>query len=245
MFLYIGHRGTRIDYDENTIPAFEAAIVAGVDFIELDVQKTRDEKLIVFHDNTLKRITNHTGTVNELNYMEIKSVKTKLTNEKIPLLSEVLNHFKNKTNFMIDLKDVGIRRDLIHLITGMKIVDQCVISGRDYNALSEIKDDFFKISVCYNITKGNFPLKAFMKQGKKENLSFNPDMISLRSMLVKKEFIEICVKNEIIPLAWDFLSYSNPIDKITALINNGIKGILFDNYKHISIIKKRRALKAG
>ena len=47
--LFIGHRGTLVDYDENTLEAFDIAIKSGANCIELDVRRTKDRKLIVFH----------------------------------------------------------------------------------------------------------------------------------------------------------------------------------------------------
>jgi len=239
--IYIGHRGTRRFFDENTIPAFKAAQKVGADIIELDVRKTKDNKLIVFHDKTIDRITNHSGTINGITYKELKKIKTKHTNEKIPLLSKVLKEFKNKIDFMIELKGKDVRNEIIDLITKIKLIDRCVISGREFNVLSDIKNNFPQINVCYNITKGDFTLQNFLEQAKSGNLPFNPDMISLRSKLVKKEFIRSCTNNNILPLAWDFIKYSNPLEKIKELIRLGIRGILFDDYKNIPIIKKWRA----
>jgi glycerophosphoryl diester phosphodiesterase len=242
--IYIGHRGTREYFDENTIPAFKAAKKAGADLIEIDVRKTKDNQLIIFHDKTLDRITNHSGMIKELTYKELKKIKTKNTNKKIPLLSNVLKKFKNKIDFMIELKGKGVKTEIIDLIIRMKLKDRCVISGREFNVLLDIKSNFPPISVCYNITKGDFTLQNFLEQGKNGNLTFNPDMISLRSNLVKKEFIDVCTSNNILPLAWDFMKYSDPLKKIKELITLGIKGILFDNYKNIPIIKKWREEKA-
>ena len=71
---------------------------------------------------------------------------------------------------------------------------------------------------------------------------FKIDIISLKSSLTSREFIETCHKNEIISLSWDFLSYKNPLDKIKSLITLGVNGILFDNYRNIREIKKWQSL---
>jgi glycerophosphoryl diester phosphodiesterase len=56
--LNIAHRGLAAYFPENTIPAFEAALYAGADFIELDVVYTKENRLLVMHDPFLHRITN-------------------------------------------------------------------------------------------------------------------------------------------------------------------------------------------
>ena len=53
--IYAGHRGTLVDYDENTLEAFEIALKSGANYIEFDVRKTNDNELIVFHDSSVDR----------------------------------------------------------------------------------------------------------------------------------------------------------------------------------------------
>jgi hypothetical protein len=77
-----------------------------------------------------------------------------------------------------------------------------------------------------------------MKLGMENKLSEKPDLISLKSNLITSQFIDICHNNNILTLSWDFLNYKNPLDKIKSLVNMGIDGILFDNYKNIPIIKR-------
>ena len=104
--------------------------------------------------------------------------------------------------------------------------------------LKEIKIKTSNAKVCYNITKGDFlNLNQFTQLGKQIKLSLEIDMISLRSSLITKEFIDICHFNNILALSWDFLEYKNPIDKIRSLIDDQIDGILFDNHENIPIIK--------
>src|ERR1700712_3688902 len=53
-----GHRGDRADAPENTVPAFRAALAAGLDFVETDVQLTSDGAAVIMHDETVDRTTN-------------------------------------------------------------------------------------------------------------------------------------------------------------------------------------------
>ena len=61
--LIIAHRGDVSAAPENTIPAFESALEAGADGIELDVRLTRDNRLVAIHDRTLDRTTSGRGMV--------------------------------------------------------------------------------------------------------------------------------------------------------------------------------------
>jgi glycerophosphoryl diester phosphodiesterase len=53
----IAHRGDPIAERENTLPAFEAAVLAGADMVELDLRRTADGEIVVLHDATLSRLT--------------------------------------------------------------------------------------------------------------------------------------------------------------------------------------------
>ncbi|MFX1308323.1 MAG: glycerophosphodiester phosphodiesterase [Promethearchaeota archaeon] len=238
-FLYIGHRGTRTDFDENTIKAFKKAIEFGSNCVEFDVRKTKDGKLIIMHDSTLDRTTTGSGELKNINYGNIAEFKTINHYEIIPLLSEVFDSLKSKTQFMIELKDNNIKDRVLEIVKNYNLLEHCIFSGRNLQELGQIKEVYPSSEICYNITKGlGFGIKEFLKFGKLKKLEIKPDLISLRSNYISREFIEICHKNSIKSLAWDFLSYTNPIFHIKSFINMGIDGILFDNHKNIAKIKR-------
>lgn len=66
------HRGYSGRYPENTMLAFKKAVEAGCDGIELDVQLTKDDVLVVIHDETIDRVTDGVGRVNAYTYEELK-----------------------------------------------------------------------------------------------------------------------------------------------------------------------------
>lgn len=67
----IAHRGYSSAYPENTRAAFVGALAAGVDYIETDVQMTKDGQAILFHDDTLERITGTEGKIGDYTYEEL------------------------------------------------------------------------------------------------------------------------------------------------------------------------------
>jgi len=238
-FYLIGHRGTRTDFDENSLIAFEKAVEVGANYIEFDVRKSKDGKIMILHDSTINRTTAGSGKLNNMMLSEIKSYKLKINEGQILLLSEILNAFKNKIKFMIDFKEENLASRVLELVKSRGLLKDCVFSGRNFNELLNIKTISPKSKICYNITKGKgLSLSKFMILGKKEELPFKIDLISLRSSMVTREFIRICLKNHIKALSWDFLGYENPLKEIKSLIRMGINGILFDDHKNIPIIKQ-------
>src|SRR5215213_3961363 len=71
--LVCGHRGDRVRTPEQTMPAFVEAVRAGADAIELDVQWTKDQRMVLMHDRTVDRTTWSTGTVTDMTYAEIRT----------------------------------------------------------------------------------------------------------------------------------------------------------------------------
>jgi glycerophosphoryl diester phosphodiesterase len=106
----IGHRGAAGYCPENTLSSFQKALEIGVDYLELDVQMTKDGELVVIHDSTVNRTTNGKGKVMEFTLREIQSLDAgswfdcKFTGEKIPSLTEVFDEFAGKVGFLLEIK---------------------------------------------------------------------------------------------------------------------------------------------
>lgn len=105
---YIAHRGYHSgrEIPENSIRSFENAIMEGF-AIELDLQISKDDKVVVFHDDHLKRMTNIDQYVVNCTYHELKQFHLYDTNETIPLFQEVLEIVNGKVLLMIELKNKG------------------------------------------------------------------------------------------------------------------------------------------
>ncbi len=101
----IAHRGLYTEnIPENSLGAFENAVKNNY-VIELDVQFTKDKEVVVFHDENLKRMTNDTRNIEDVNYDELKNLRLGKTNERIPTLEEVLELVDNKVAILIEIKD--------------------------------------------------------------------------------------------------------------------------------------------
>lgn len=88
---------------ENSMAAFRMAVKKGYG-IELDVHMTRDKKVVVFHDDTLKRVCGKKGTVEETDWEELKKCYLSKTSERIPLFSEVLAYVNGRVPLLIEIK---------------------------------------------------------------------------------------------------------------------------------------------
>ena len=111
----VGHRGARAYEPENTLQSFKRAIELGVDGVELDVRKTKDDVIVVIHDSDVKRTTNGSGQVCDLTLREIKSFSTD-KNDKIPTLEEALEFLDKKVKVFVELKETGLEEKTVSLI---------------------------------------------------------------------------------------------------------------------------------
>lgn len=105
----IAHRGffdNETEYPENSLPAFQRAVEAGYG-IELDVQLTTDEKLVVFHDASLKRMCGIDRKVTECSYAELQQYTLANSSQKIPLLDEVLSVIDGRAPLIVEVKPEG------------------------------------------------------------------------------------------------------------------------------------------
>jgi glycerophosphoryl diester phosphodiesterase len=105
---------------ENTLEAFEAAIALGVDMIELDVRRTRDGRLVVYHDARVKTVPTSS--------MRYEALKIKGTRSRPPLLDEVLALTKDRIALNLEVKEPGYVQDTIALLRRHDF-DRCVLTS--------------------------------------------------------------------------------------------------------------------
>src|SRR5437588_5998358 len=107
----VAHRGGSSLAPENTLVAFRNALNLPIDAIELDVQMSRDGHAIVFHDNTVERLTNGEGNILDLDFAYLRSLNAAAhfpggwpEPQQIPTLREVLELAKGRVRVYIEIK---------------------------------------------------------------------------------------------------------------------------------------------
>jgi glycerophosphoryl diester phosphodiesterase len=109
----IAHRGYSSRYPENTLSAIRAAVEAGADMVEIDVQLTKDNAIVVMHDQSVYRTTNGAGLVKDLTLEQIRSLDAgskfdpKFAGELVPTLEEALDAVHGQAMLNIEVKNVG------------------------------------------------------------------------------------------------------------------------------------------
>jgi glycerophosphoryl diester phosphodiesterase len=148
-FLKIAHRGYSSRYPENTLPAFEGAVAAGADMIELDVRLSRDGELVVIHDATIDRTSNGRGRMADLTLAELRrfsypNAMTAFGRVPIPTLAEVIDRVGAQVTLNVEIKgrrsgSAGMERLIAALLRRKGAVDRVIVSAFDRRALVEMK----------------------------------------------------------------------------------------------------------
>lgn len=148
--LLLGHRGVPQESPENTLSGFRRALEHGLDGVELDVQLCRTGELVVFHDETVNRLTNGSGRVSELSFDELRRLDAgirfgkEFEGEQIPSLEEVLELLGEKMLVNVELKthalhDDGLEARVAGLIQKMKLQSSVIFSSFNPCSLRRIQ----------------------------------------------------------------------------------------------------------
>jgi glycerophosphoryl diester phosphodiesterase len=180
----VGHKGAAGYAPENTLSSFRMAIAIGCDRAELDVRLTKDNQVVVFHDDEVSKLTNSVGFVNEMTLAELKELNC-AQGEKIPTLQEVIDVCKDNIDLQIELKADGTPKLVNAIILENDIQSQVVITSfRDY-LLEEIKKLNPNLKVGLLFWKDEVMLKIW------DLIDSVPlDFLAPSSALITKEFVD-------------------------------------------------------
>ncbi|MFS0674978.1 glycerophosphodiester phosphodiesterase [Ornithinibacillus sp. 179-J 7C1 HS] len=138
----IAHRGYPVNYPENTLSSFQAAIDLGFSHMELDVHMSKDGIPVVMHDHTIDRMTNGSGEIRKLTLEELKQF-TISPNETIPTLEEALQLAKDRIIVSIELKKPklyqGIEQKVYEIIKNLHMEDQVYIISFNHDCLFKLR----------------------------------------------------------------------------------------------------------
>ena len=146
------HRGYSAKYPENTLAAFQAAIDLQVDGIELDVHVSKDNQLVVIHDERVDRTTDGTGFVKDYTVEELKALDAGswfsplFAAQKIPTLAEVFELVKGTAIIVnVELKsDIFPYPTMVEQVNAFikyyELEKQVIISSFNHEALQQFKE---------------------------------------------------------------------------------------------------------
>ena len=131
--LLLGHRGLSSKHLENSMEAFRAALAAGMDGFELDVQPTRDGVCLVLHDESLVRTANGSGLLRQMKATELPPLKN---GEPMPRLADVLELPARLVN--VELKGEPGWQQALATVEAAEALDRVLFSSFEHSEVLQL-----------------------------------------------------------------------------------------------------------
>lgn len=158
MFVNYAHRGASEYRPENTLISFRHGLELGANGIELDLQVTKDGKIVIFHDGTIDNKSNGTGKIADYTYAELLKMDfggwkgAEFTGTPICLFEDFAKEFLGlDLTFAIELKAPNIEAQTLEIIEKYKKHDHIYISSFQYDILKNLRKIDKKIKVSWLI----------------------------------------------------------------------------------------------
>ena len=222
----MAHRGLSADAPENTLYAFSDAISVGADFIELDVQQTRDGVLVVMHDSNLKRTTGVNKDIWDVDYADIQDLDAgswfdpAYANARIPTLEETLQFVDKRAKLNIEIKPTKhgsdtLEQDVAELITRYQYTDACYVTSFSYGSLKKVKEANPEIRTGYlmSVAYGQFYSLKYA------------DAFSLNKVFVTSQVVNAAHQQGKQIFAWTV----NSMSEVRSLCNLHVDSIITDD----------------
>lgn len=222
----MAHRGLSADAPENTLYAFSDAISVGADFIELDVQQTRDGVLVVMHDSNLKRTTGVNKNIWDVDYADIQNLDAgswfdpAYANARIPTLEETLQFVDKRAKLNIEIKPTKhgsdtLEQDVAELITRYQYTDACYVTSFSYGSLKKVKEANPEIRTGYlmSVAYGQFYSLKYA------------DAFSLNKVFVTSQVVNAAHQQGKQIFAWTV----NSMSEVRSLCNLHVDSIITDD----------------
>ena len=223
--LIIGHRGG--EGVENSLGAIKNSIDKRIDYVEIDIQRTKDNYYIVNHDKTFKRVAGINKSASDMTLKEIKKISLR-GEEKIPEINEVLKLSKNKINLFIELKgktaDKKMVDDIVKLVKKEKMEKQVVFISMRYSVIDYLKTKYkdLKTGFIYFLFLGD------MSKIKADYMLFSEDFVT-------ENHIEQIHRHNKKAIVWTV----NSPDSMKKYLDSAVDGIITDRVNDILRLKEK------
>ncbi len=159
-----GGMGTKVHCPINTLKSVQTCIDAGAEGTEIDVQMTKDEMLVAFHDETLNLATKHDGQIAEKNWSEISGAKYNTAAAKrheLKSMEDLLNCLEFDDNFLFTL-DVKTTKDEISKDYANSYVQKISALIDKFNLSDQVLVEFNRVELAKAMRKLRPDIKVFI-----------------------------------------------------------------------------------
>ncbi len=136
--LIIAHRGANKIAPENTLKAFKKTIELEADFVEFDVQASKDGELVIMHDSNTFRTTGYKGSIEKMTLAELKQLDCG-EGEKIPTLKELIALAKNHIGLQLEIKAPGTAERIVAMLKDNGLIESTIVSSFNHEELLTVQ----------------------------------------------------------------------------------------------------------
>jgi glycerophosphoryl diester phosphodiesterase len=240
-FIKIAHRGSSGSYPENTRLAFEKAIEAGADMIEMDCRLSKDGHVVVIHDDRLDRTARAKGFVKGKTLRQLKKLdvgawlKKSFKGERIQTLEEILEIVSGKVEINLEIKSVlhgplGIELKVLFIVSHFDYLERTIFSSFDYQSLRRLRElaPDVRIGVLYGAGIKDNPFQAAREM--------NAYSLHIQREFATPHFLEEARELGLKSFVWTV----NEAKEMEKFLSLGVDGIISDFPEKFWKIKQRK-----
>jgi glycerophosphoryl diester phosphodiesterase len=232
----MAHRGASAAAPENTMAAVRQAIADGADWVEIDVQETRDGEVVVFHDSDFMKLAGNPlklwdATLLDLEAIDIGSwFDPKFGEERVPTLKAVLEECRGRIGVNIELKYYGhdqqLEQRVAEIVEACGMSDQIVIMSLKLPAVEKMKSlrPGWRVGLLMSVAAGDLK-------------KINADFLAVNASFVDRSFVRAvhAIKKQV--FVW---TVNDPVSMST-LIGQGVDCLITDEPALARIVLQQRA----
>lgn len=248
----IAHRGASADAPENTLPAIDLGAAVKADFVEVDVQMTRDEELVIVHDTTLRRTTDvqmrfpdrAPWNVRDFTLAEIRTLDagswydTRYASTKVPTLQDVLDTLRGRAGLLLEVKApelypgmaaaVVAKLDSAGWLRSAPAAPRLVVQSFDWTFMRTFHHLAPGVPVGL---LGGSPARSQLAQ-----LSTWADQLNVHHLRVSSRFVEQVHRHGM--TTWPY-TVNNP-KRMRTLLDLGVDGVITNHPDVVTDVERRR-----
>ena len=219
----IAHRGASMDAPENTLASLEEAILQGADWVEIDVQETREGNIVVIHDRDLMKVGGIPMNVRDAVFVRLRSVDIgswfdgRFSDERVATLAEALELCSGRVKVIVELKyyggEVRFEERVIEVIELQNMEQNVALMSLNYQGveiLNSLRPDW-TVGLLSSVVLGNAA-------------RLNADFLAVNGRLATRGFIRSAHDRQRKVLVW---TINDPVE-ISAMMSKGVDGVITD-----------------
>ncbi len=234
--LIIAHRGATSKAPENTMAAIRGAIADRADFVEIDVQETADDEVVVFHDSDFMKVAANPLKIWEATRAELEEIDIgsffdpMFAGARVPTLDEVLRECKGRIKVVIELKyyghDKNLEQRVVNIVERHAMAREVAIMSLKYDKIAKAK----ALRPTWN-----YGLLTSVQLG--DISKFDVDFLAVNASGASRGFIRTARKAAHDLYAW---TVNDPL-AMSSMMGRGVDGIITDKPALARRVRKIRA----